>query len=310
MPRRLSTQEFIEKAKLVHRGLYDYSKVDYINSNIKITITCLLHGDFIQRPSSHLEGSGCIKCKHHKDRIRQRDTTEDFISKIKSVHEDRYDYSKVIYDGCYTPIVIICTTHGEFTQSPTSHMQGHGCPSCSAEMVSKRQLDNTIDFILKAKSIHGDRYDYSKVDYIHHKIKVIIICTIHGEFYQKPRVHLIGAGCRQCGSRHSKSCIDWLEQIARDENIFIQHEGNIGEYKIPNTRYKADGYCASTNTIYEFYGNYWHGNPSIYSPDVYNAFVYKTMGELYRLTIKREQRIKNLGYTMKTIWESDYTSSV
>ena len=104
---------------------------------------------------------------------------------------------------------------------------------------------------------------------------------------------------------HSNQCIQWLESIMKNNNIHIQHAMNGGEYKIPGTRYKADGYCAETNTIYEFHGDYWHGNPLIYESHYINQANYKSMGELYQKTIEKEEKIKELGYNLVVMWESD-----
>jgi len=106
--------------------------------------------------------------------------------------------------------------------------------------------------------------------------------------------------------RSSRKCIVWLNQIMINDNIVIQHATNGGEYQIINTKYKADGYCEDTNTIYEFYGDYWHGNPSKFSSDYYNKSMKTTMGDLYQKTIDRENIIKSLGYNLITIWELDF----
>lgn len=102
--------------------------------------------------------------------------------------------------------------------------------------------------------------------------------------------------------------ISWLEQISLKENIFIQHALNIGEYCIANTKYKADGYCEENNTIYEFHGDCFHGNPNVFSPEQYCHPYNKkiTAIELYEQTINRETEIKNLGYALITIWERDF----
>lgn len=106
--------------------------------------------------------------------------------------------------------------------------------------------------------------------------------------------------------RYSYACIKWLESIINQENIYIQHAGNVGEYNIPGTRYKADGYCQDTNTIYEFYGDYWHGNPQVFPSTVFNEIIGITMGELYQKTIVREQHIRQLGYNLITVWENHH----
>ena len=108
---------------------------------------------------------------------------------------------------------------------------------------------------------------------------------------------------------HSNIAIQWLESIIESDNIHIQHAMNGGEYQIPGTRYKADGYCQETNTIYEFHGDYWHGNPLIYESDIINESTQCTMGELHNRTLLKEQKIKELGYNLITIWESEWNDT-
>jgi G:T-mismatch repair DNA endonuclease (very short patch repair protein) len=88
--------------------------------------------------------------------------------------------------------------------------------------------------------------------------------------------------------------------------INISHAENDKEFILPNTRLKADGYCKETNTIYEFHGDYWHGNPHIYPNNKYNNTTKCTFGELYKNTLNKEQQIRNLGFNLITIWESDW----
>ena len=165
----------------------------------------------------------------------------------------------------------------------------------------------TEQFIEKAKLIHGDKYDYSKVDYINCSTKVIIICKTHGDFLQTPKCHLKGHGCHKCCNIiYSKMQIVWLNFHSKFHNINIQHALNDGEFLIPNTRYKADGYCKETNTIYEFHGDYWHGNPKIYKGDEINKKTNCSFKELYEKTLIKENKIKELGYNLKTIWENDW----
>ena len=105
----------------------------------------------------------------------------------------------------------------------------------------------------------------------------------------------------------SSVCIKWLESIMESDNIYIQHAMNGGEYQIPGTRYKADGYCAETNTVYEFHGDIWHGNPTIYKEeDFCHPYSTCTAGELYQKTMEKEKNIKELGYNLVTIWESEF----
>lgn len=105
----------------------------------------------------------------------------------------------------------------------------------------------------------------------------------------------------------SQKAIQWMEEIMAQEGIFIQHAGNIGEYKIEGTKYKVDGYCEETNTVYEFHGDRFHGNPDLFEiNEECNPYNNKTALELYNKTKERENVIINLGYKLITIWENDF----
>ena len=190
---QLTTEIFIERARKVHGEKYDYSKVEYVNAYTKVCIICPIHGEFWQRPSSHLRGQGCSKCGELKKGKYNLGNKSDFIERAKKVHGDKYDYSKVEYIDTKTKVCIICPIHGEFWQRPGSHLSGRGCNLCS------KPVYDTESFIKESKKKHGDKYDYSKVEYIDAKTKVCIICPIHGEFWITPNNHLRGRGCYKCG---------------------------------------------------------------------------------------------------------------
>ena len=163
----------------------------------------------------------------------------------------------------------------------------------------------TLNFLKKSKEVHGDKFDYSLVEYKGYNEYVNLICKEHGVFPQTPHSHLNGAGCPQCSSKgYSKIAIKWLNSISLD----IQHAENGGEYRIPNTKYRVDGYVPSTNTVYEFHGDVFHGNPELFKPtDNCHPFnKYITAKELYDKTIERENEIKSLGYNLIVMWESDF----
>lgn len=185
---KLTTESFIEKAAKVHGNLYDYSNVVYTSSKSKVEIICRTHGSFWQVPSMHLSGNGCATCK---SKIKY--TNETFIDKANKVHGDRYDYSLVQYKDSNTKIKIICKEHGMFSVKPNSHLSGVQCARC--KNTARYSLDEVI---AKAKEIHGDRYDYSLVDYVNTKTTVKIICKVHGIFEQKMNSHLLGSGCKYC----------------------------------------------------------------------------------------------------------------
>lgn len=109
----------------------------------------------------------------------------------------------------------------------------------------------------------------------------------------------------------SSECIKWLNDISKAEDIYIQHAGNVGEFRIPGTYYRVDGYCKQTNTIYEFHGDAWHGNPSKFNPDqkCHPKDKIITSIELYNKTISRENHIRELGYNLVTIWEHEWLTT-
>lgn len=302
------TSEFISKAIKVHGDKYDYSKVEYINCKIKVIIICKKHGEFTQTPIAHTSNkSGCIKCGiEYVNSILKSDTC-DFIKKSKLIHDDNYEYSKVEYKKRNSKVIIICKIHGEFTQCPSEHLAGNGCKKCGFKKISETKTYSNEEFLQKSKEIHNETYDYSMTNYDGIYNNIDIICKTHGLFTIKATNHLRGYGCYNCQikKQYSKPQMEWLNFIQLNKNINIQHALNGGEFTIPNTRFKADGYCEETNTIYEFHGDYWHGNPNRYNPDDETYFG-KSFGELYQKTIEREQMIKNMGFNLITIWESDW----
>ena len=153
MSRRLTTEQFIEKAKAVHGDRYDYSSVNYVNFLTNVTIICPDHGPFPQTPGNHLSNKGCRDCGGTKPL-----TTETFIEKAIALHDDRYDYSQVEYVDIFTSVTIICPDHGPFPQVPHDHLAPSGCRACAGT----KPL-TTETFIEKAKAVHGNRYYYSSV---------------------------------------------------------------------------------------------------------------------------------------------------
>ena len=130
MTKKKTKREFIKDARKIHGRKYNYSKVNYIDNKTKIIIICKKHGEFLQIPNSHLKNHGCSRVIGNNNK-----TTKEFIKDAEKIHGERYDYSKVNYKNAKTNIIIICKKHGEFYQSPTSHLNGSGCPKCSWKKV-------------------------------------------------------------------------------------------------------------------------------------------------------------------------------
>ena len=200
--KRPTTEEFIDKCKLVHGDRYDYSQVSYVRTHDKVRIICPEHGEFMQTPSSHLRGAGCPECGKVSRTGRPYYNNGKFIEKARKVHGERYDYSKVEYVDTNTPVCIICPEHGEFWQKPSNHLNGSGCYKCYLDGLrlnrEKKREQKRAWFIDSAKLVHGDRYDYSEVDYKNSSTLVNIMCVEHGLFSITPKSHLGGVGCPEC----------------------------------------------------------------------------------------------------------------
>ena len=205
--KKLTAEEFIEKAREVHGDRYDYSKVEYVNANTKVCIVCPEHGEFWQVPASHLKGIGCQKCGIERRRGARRLSKKEFISRAKETHGDKYDYSKVEYVNFATRVCIVCQEHGEFWQTPANHLGGNGCPKCSGT-----EKLTAEEFIERSRDVHGDKYDYSKVEYVNTDTKVCIVCPVHGEFWQRPAKHLKGQGCPKCSGKTKLTAEEFIER--------------------------------------------------------------------------------------------------
>ena len=297
--RRSTTEEFIEKANVKHNNIYGYEETVYVLAHEKVKIRCREHGPFYQTPNNHLNGQGCPKCLSDRSLTR-----EEFISNAKAVHGDLYNYDKVIYVNAHTKVDIICKIHGIFQQTPLNHVIGrNGCSKCAG-----KHHHNNEEYIELAKSIHGDEYDYSKTNYDIMFAEITVTCKVHGDFTITAARHIHGRnGCSKCNSTgYSKCAIKWLNLVARKKGIHIQHAENGGEYKIPGTRYFADGYCEENRTIYEFYGCLFHGCSTCYDPDSENKWLKETYSNLYERTLEREKIIRSLGFNLVVIWEHEW----
>lgn len=214
--KKLTKKEWIEKAKKVHGDKYDYSLVDYINNKVKVCIICPIHGEFWMRPTHHIDGSGCPKCRNEYMHNLKVYSFEEIVNKSKQVHNGKY---QLLNNGKYinskSIIDIICPVHGIFSQEVASHLHGHGCSKCASEQRGKNLRDTKEEFIKKAKQVHGNKYNYSKVEYVNNHIKVCIICLEHGEFWQTPNNHLNGKGCPMCN----------ISKLELDTELFLSDNG-------------------------------------------------------------------------------------
>jgi len=283
-------QEFIKKANKIHKSKYDYSNSKYINSHTKIIISCPIHGEFLQTPNSHLSGDGCFKCGNSNM------DTELFIKKANSIHKNKYDYSKVEYITSKTKVKIICPVHGEFLQNSAAHLRGQQCFRCNGTVPLSQ-----LEFVTRCNIIHKNVYDYSLVHFRGTKHFINIICPKHGVFKQKASKHIYDkTGCPKCVAKFSKKERKWIKSF-NNKNIKVNHT-----LFFKSKRIVVDGFNKETNTIYEFYGDFWHGNPDKYDPNDINPMTKTTFGELYSKTQTREAFLIKKGYKIIKIWENDW----
>lgn len=193
-----NTLEFVLKAIKVHGSTYSYENVIYERAIKKVSVTCKKHGDFKITPNKHLGGGGCQHCWRDRLGSLNLKTHEQFLKKAMVRHGDYYCYKKSKYEGAEIHLTITCENHGDFTQSPNAHLQGQGCPSCGRIKQSESRSSNTNEFIEKSVLVHGNKYDYSDVNYKNNTTKVIINCYEHGKFQQRPSNHLNGNECPSC----------------------------------------------------------------------------------------------------------------
>jgi hypothetical protein len=253
----MDSDTFIEKSKIIHNNIFDYSLVQYNGCKNKVKIICKQHGIFEQTPDNHLRKRGCPNCCDNKLLSR-----ESIIDKLILKNGNLYDYSLVEYKGNKINIKIICNEHGIFEQTPNNHLRGTMCPTCSN--ISK--FKNNKKFILDCINKHGNKYDYSLVEYNSSLEKVKIICKKHGTFKQRPNSHLNGQGCPIC--KESKGEISISKYLDKNKIKYIR------QYKFDDCKYKNvllfDFYIPSYNICIEFNGiqhykkvDIWNKNSSL-----------------------------------------------
>jgi hypothetical protein len=281
--KKLTPDEFIKRAQSmpVHQNpdgtpKYTYDNVDYKGTDKKVLITCPIHGDFPQSPNSHLAGNGCRKCYDDK-----KSNVTDFIKKAQQVHQNpdgtpKYTYDNVDYiDNKKTKVQITCPIHGDFPQSPSSHLSGSGCDKCYKD----RLKSFANDFIKKAQQVHQNpdgspKYTYDNTNYVSSRLDVMITCPIHGDFPQPPKRHLQGAGCPDCNESKGEKEI---KRILYEKNIkyipfkkyddCISHRSKTGVSK-KCAKLIFDFYLPDFNTLVEFDGKY-HFSGKVYSNQDY-----------------------------------------
>jgi len=227
---KLTKEIIIKRFNEIHNNFYDYSLFDnYINNRQKIKIICPIHGEFEQCVKSHILGRGCQKCGV----LKNTKNKNVFIEQSNNIHNNFYDYSQMgDYINSYTKIKIICPKHGEFNQTPHSHLKGYGCSKCSGLYKKSKN-----DFISECNIIYNNYFDYSQMgDYINSYTKIKIICPKHGVFKQKPSEHLKGIGCKRCNYNKVYTTKDFIIKSNIIHNNYYDY--TLTNYINTNTKVK------------------------------------------------------------------------
>jgi hypothetical protein len=294
---RKTTKQYINEARKIHGDKFEYGQYTHIKA--PIDIYCPLHGKFTTSADGHLRGSGCPSCAGN---VKLH--VSDFIRRGDQLFNNKYDYSKTSFIGMKDIVVITCPIHGDFEIVARNHLKGAGCKACS----NKEKL--TFDrFVECSKKVHGDNYIYHVDSFENSLSKVRITCKIHGDFYQLVSNHMHARhGCPKCTSIISRPEVEYLDSLGLPNDVAHRQV----RLKVEGTKkgYIVDGFDPLTNTVYEFDGDFWHGNPAIYNQDDMHPRAKMTFGQLYVKTMERKEKLRQAGYKVVSIWESEWKSRV
>lgn len=253
---KLTTEEFVEKARRVHGDTYDYSLVAYENSHKPVAIICKVHGVWLQKPNNHLTGKGCGHCKQSVLK-----TQETIIAEFVSVHGDRYDYSKVEYVGADSDVEIFCRKHNSwFKQSPRVHKRGGGCNLC-ANLVRSSKRQRTLASIIKdSLNSHPETFDHNYTHIKSHSpLMVAFRCLAGGhEFEQDFHSHLNLAGCPICSGRKHGD-VNIFKSQATEVHKAKYGYNLVGDW-VTDKNYKYPIMCVKHGVFYQSAGSHLRGD--------------------------------------------------
>ena len=300
---RLTTKEFIQKAKEIHGFTYDYELTDYHGSHKPILIRCTQHGEFLQIASTHLDGSGCPSCGKLLIGYTLSLSREEFIKRAQLRHGQSYSYKDVNYVNNRTKIKIYCAQHGFFTQMPVKHISGDGCPECGLQLLSIYRTKTTDEFVAEAILVHGYKYNYGEAEYKHAKEPIQILCHHHGYFYQTPDNHLQGYDCPECSRNETDSKgVKLISKILQDFDIEFEREARFPTCK-DILQLPFDFYLAAHNILIEFDGeqhfkpiHHWGGMKAFEGlqkrDNIKNLWAKKNSIKLFR--VRFDDNVKNV----------------
>lgn len=230
MAKRVTTESFIERAKCVFGDIYDYSKINLINTSKKVEIICKKHGPFWICAASHINKphSGCRECYH--DKLRIPTPIEEFKKTASLKHNNKYNYDKVFYSNLNDKVEIVCPKHESFFQTAARHQCGAGCFKCGREETAKKNKYTEEEFRAKLLLNFNDKIDFTKLSFINIETPVILDCKVHGEFTRNPRGLLDGFGCPKC----EREIVDSANRLTLDEFLEMAKSvhGDLYDYSL------------------------------------------------------------------------------
>lgn len=224
-------------------------------------------------------------------------TRKMFIYRAGRVHSTDYDYSRVP-QVVGTRVILVCPEHGLFERLTREFLRGRGCAQCRDKGRRRELLE---EFVREARRVHGDKYDYARVGVTYPR--VTITCRVHGDFEQSKYHHLRGSGCPSCKApfnQPSSLAAKWLDSLGLPDDP--QHRKVV----VPGGRIRVGGFDPNTNTVYEFYGDTYHGNLKRYPPEMISLVTGKTFGQMNLERLERERLIQEAGFQLVTMWEFDF----
>ena len=232
----MTKEEFVRKAIERHGNKYSYDKVpDEFMANDNVTVVCPIHGEFTQCARSHYKRNGCPKCGRESIVNARRIKIDEVISRATDVHGGKYSYEKYNGEKMSEYTTITCPIHGDFKQKMAKHLLGQGCPKCGYEKVQSKQSKGKEAFIEESKRKFGDKFDYSRVEYVNYHTGIILGCNIHGWFKITPASHLKSeTGCVKCSHE------SFLNRVTCTTDEFIEKAREVhgDKYDYSKTEYR------------------------------------------------------------------------
>lgn len=307
--RRFSQSEFEDRVKSIHPNRLHsqiFKTTVFTHSQKPVILNCKDHGPFKIRANLVLAGQWCKKCADELSHLSQVRSSEQIMMMIAGVHLDK------MWAGCFvdfkyingrTLITLNCKTHGSFKIRPDACLAGAWCKKCATELTAldkKLSFDEFKSRILKIHNSKCNEMTFAKAVYVGKRVPVQLNCIEHGPFEISPEYCFKGGWCHKCCGNSSCVEMKWLDDLQ------IPQESRQTTLVINGKRFFPDAFDVDTLTIYEFLGDFWHGNPKKFKSSDIHPMNGQSYGDLYNKTVTKLELFEQIGYNVKWVWESDY----